>query len=89
MTAHRITQTWLFVSVDPADGDEGLPTYPMAGTGGLIVMPMVSSDERNRDTLLDLAQAVANARGLDIEVRRFDGPYVVERTIRPQAKGFG
>lgn len=89
MSGFRITRVWMFVTVDPACGDEGLPTIPRVGSAGLIVMPMVSADERNRDGLLRAAQEVANRDGHTIEVRRFDGPYVVERTIRPAAAGYG
>lgn len=75
----RIDSVWLFVAVD-SDGDEGLPAF--AGAGG-VVMPMVASDERRRDMLLEIARAeIAHGRlpGGHIEVRKFTG-YTVEQVI--------
>lgn len=74
----RITMVWLFVAVD-TDGDEGLPAFMVKGT----MMPMVASDERRRDILLEEARRIVRlVPGTKIEVRRFDGPFEVEAVIK-------
>jgi len=66
---YHITNVWLFVSVD-TDGDEGICAF--RGTDGW--MPMVAADERRLHQLIPIAQELANARGVKIEVRAFGGP---------------
>lgn len=74
----RIESVWLFVAVDE-DGDEGLPAF---GERGGMLMPMVASDEKRRDLLLEHArQIVTSVPGHRIEVRRFTGDYIVEEII--------
>jgi len=66
---YRITKVWIFVSVDE-DGDEGVCAF--MGSQGW--MPMVAADEKRLHSLIPVAQEIADARGVKIEVRAFGEP---------------
>lgn len=62
---HRVTDLWVFVSID-ADGDEGI--LAVQTPDGML--PLVSSTEENLETMRLLA-AIMNSEGERYELRHF------------------
>ncbi len=73
----RIDHVWLYTSID-GDDDEGVCAFRSGDT----MLPMIASDERRRDILVDIAKLmVSEFPDMRIELRRFDGPAVVENVF--------
>jgi hypothetical protein len=60
----RIERVWCYVSVDPADGEEGVCSVQR----GDIHWPMVAADEKRRDAFRPYAQEIARATGMRIRL---------------------
>lgn len=78
MSGFRITEVWAFVSVDPADGDEGVCSYQL----GDVHWPMIAADHDRLESLRPMAEQLARASGLTIELRKYSTVELVE-TFRP------
>lgn len=75
----RITEMFAFVMVDPADNSEGI--CGMATDSGWV--PMVGADTARVESLMPLAQKIADATGRPIEVLRFSNRDTIT-TITPK-----
>lgn len=64
-TGHIIDELFIFVALH-ADNDEGVVATPM----GDVAVPLVASDRARMESLLPMAQAIADASGYTITVAR-------------------
>jgi hypothetical protein len=64
-TLPKITEIFAFVSVDEADGNEGLVGAPMGPVG---CMPLIAADKKRLENLMPIAQAIADATKMNIRL---------------------
>lgn len=70
-----IDELWAWVSLGP-DGDEGLLAAPTLGPGSLV--PLVGADKERMESLRPLAQAMADAFGVNANLLRFSSRELLE-----------
>jgi hypothetical protein len=71
----RIDSIWAFVSVDPADGNEGV----CAATLGGVTLPLIAADEKRLAILTPIAQNIANVTGRVVQLVRFHQREVIKQ----------
>jgi hypothetical protein len=74
MSGFRITSVWAFVSVDPADGDEGV----LAARMGDYWLPMVAADQVRIEQLRPYAEKIGREGNVKVRLIRFDQRTEVE-----------
>ncbi len=74
----KINEIWAYITVDPKDGDEGIPAF---STSSGMMLPMVCADKRRVISLIPAAEAIAKANGVKIKLVRFYGMEVIEEDI--------
>lgn len=66
-TMPLINSLWAFLSVDPADGNEGV----CAATIGNTLMPLIAADEARLASLRSHAEKIAKRSGRKIKLVKF------------------
>jgi hypothetical protein len=66
-TMPKITAVWAVVSVDPADGNEGVAAAEVAG----IMMPLIAADEKRLDMIIPIAKAIKASTGIKLKLVKF------------------
>lgn len=73
-TMPKIERIWAFVSVDPADNNEGVAAATIHGA----FMPLIAADQARLDSLRPYARAIARASGMTLRLVEFSQRTVVE-----------
>jgi hypothetical protein len=68
-----VKEVWAFVSVDPADGNEGIIAHSM----GAMLMPLVAADRTRLKDLWPIARRMARGHGFHVRLVRFGTREVV------------
>lgn len=72
----------VFVAVDPADGDEGVPAF----FDGQAWMPLIAANPQRLHDLRPIAERIAREQSIEIKLVRFDRRTNIE-TIYPTQEG--
>lgn len=67
----KITELYAFISVDPADGSEGLIGALAQEQGVIVWMPFISCDEERFNALKEKADEIAKETGIPYVIRYF------------------
>jgi hypothetical protein len=77
----KIDEMFAFISTDPEDGSQGI----VAELRRSVWTPYVGADMERVDSLMEMAQEIADMEGIKIEVVKFSQHEVI-RTIIPKDK---
>jgi len=69
MSGFKITRLYAFIATDPEDGDEGIIGFQ---TDDGQMMPMIGADLARVESLIPMANAIANHSGVDYEIKYFE-----------------
>jgi hypothetical protein len=74
-TLPQINSVYLYVSVDPEDGNEGVVGAPFAGMGCL---PLIAADEARLSQLTPIAEKMAKMGKMKIQLIRLSHREVIK-----------
>jgi hypothetical protein len=66
-TMPKITEIWAVVSVDPADGNEGVAAATVSG----MMLPLIAADEKRLAMILPIAEHIKASTGLKLKLIKF------------------
>jgi hypothetical protein len=73
-TLPQIDHVYMFVSVDPDDGNEGVVAAPVEG----VLMPLVAADDKRLECLMPLAKELATMGNMKIRLIKLSNREVVK-----------